>query len=237
MKQMLAVLMLFPMLLWSQNVGIGTNNPTEKLQVNGMIYTSQGGIKFPDNSVQTTAAFNNSGTNLFVGDIIMTINGPGQDFKGIINQFGIMDGINLLNQEDLLERSIISTQGGINLGKMELKEYSIIKPIDNTSAGFFKAMASGTLIPEVIIYYIKPGLPGTTTKNRLIQAVRLNDVYIARQNQLSKVDYESIEEITFFVTKICKSSYKAAVSGPDDVLTFGFDFLSNQVASCPVIPN
>ena len=37
------------------NVGIGTTNPGTKLEVNGMIYSSTGGIKFPDHSIQTYA--------------------------------------------------------------------------------------------------------------------------------------------------------------------------------------
>ena len=38
------------------NVGIGTVTPSEKLSVNGTIESSSGGIKFPDGTVQTTAA-------------------------------------------------------------------------------------------------------------------------------------------------------------------------------------
>jgi hypothetical protein len=38
------------------NVGIGTETPTEKLEVSGTVYSSSGGFKFPDGSVQTTAA-------------------------------------------------------------------------------------------------------------------------------------------------------------------------------------
>jgi hypothetical protein len=37
------------------NVGIGTDSPTSKLTVNGMIETTMGGYKFPDGTVQTTA--------------------------------------------------------------------------------------------------------------------------------------------------------------------------------------
>lgn len=37
------------------NVGINTNLPTSPLTVAGMIQTTSGGVKFPDNSVQTTA--------------------------------------------------------------------------------------------------------------------------------------------------------------------------------------
>lgn len=38
------------------NVGIGTGNPTERLQVQGVIYAFTGGFKFPDGTIQTTAA-------------------------------------------------------------------------------------------------------------------------------------------------------------------------------------
>ena len=37
------------------NVGIGVTGPSEKLQVDGKIYSSNGGFKFPDGTVQSTA--------------------------------------------------------------------------------------------------------------------------------------------------------------------------------------
>jgi hypothetical protein len=42
------------------NVGIGISDPTEKLTVAGTIETTEGGVKFPDGTVQTTAAAANS---------------------------------------------------------------------------------------------------------------------------------------------------------------------------------
>jgi hypothetical protein len=42
--------------LLSSNVGIGTTSPSEKLTVAGVIYSTTGGIKFPDGTIQTTAA-------------------------------------------------------------------------------------------------------------------------------------------------------------------------------------
>jgi hypothetical protein len=39
----------------SGNIGIGTNSPASKLSVNGLIQSTSGGIKFPDNTVQKTA--------------------------------------------------------------------------------------------------------------------------------------------------------------------------------------
>ncbi len=51
----LLILIAMPLLSIAQNVGIGTDTPTEKLQVEGKVYSSQDGFKFPDGSVQTRA--------------------------------------------------------------------------------------------------------------------------------------------------------------------------------------
>ncbi len=53
------------------NVGINTNSPSSPLTVNGIIQSTTGGIKFPDNSVQTTAAAG-SGVYLPLGGGTMT---------------------------------------------------------------------------------------------------------------------------------------------------------------------
>jgi len=38
------------------NVGVGTSSPTQKLEVAGTIYSTSGGVKFPDATIQTSAA-------------------------------------------------------------------------------------------------------------------------------------------------------------------------------------
>src|SRR5439155_25017007 len=43
------------------NVGIGTSAPASKLTVVGLIETTTGGVKFPDGSIQTTAAVGGGG--------------------------------------------------------------------------------------------------------------------------------------------------------------------------------
>jgi hypothetical protein len=45
----------------SGNVGIGTMTPREKLQVTGMIHSTEEGFKFPDGTVMTTAATGGTG--------------------------------------------------------------------------------------------------------------------------------------------------------------------------------
>ncbi|NIA28741.1 MAG: hypothetical protein GWP06_02365 [Actinobacteria bacterium] len=52
------------------NVGIGRTNPGQKLQVAGIIYSTIGGFKFPDGTMQTSAAdgssiWNLSGNNIY----------------------------------------------------------------------------------------------------------------------------------------------------------------------------
>ncbi|HJQ25345.1 MAG TPA: hypothetical protein VKA60_15605 [Blastocatellia bacterium] len=55
------------------NVGIGITAPTAKLSVAGMIQTTLGGLKFPDGTVQTTAATN--GMAAVVHDTTLTGSG------------------------------------------------------------------------------------------------------------------------------------------------------------------
>ncbi|MBU2616452.1 MAG: hypothetical protein KKB79_00515 [Nanoarchaeota archaeon] len=45
------------------NVGVGTTGPTTKLQVAGTIYSTTGGFKFPDGTVQTTASAGGGGSD------------------------------------------------------------------------------------------------------------------------------------------------------------------------------
>ncbi len=57
----------------SGNVGIGTNSPNEKLSVAGTVESTSGGFKFPDGSVQATAA--TVGQNNNAGDPTAAVGG------------------------------------------------------------------------------------------------------------------------------------------------------------------
>jgi len=48
-------------ILTNGNMGIGTVAPSQKLEVAGTIYSTSGGYKFPDGTVQTTAASGGGG--------------------------------------------------------------------------------------------------------------------------------------------------------------------------------
>jgi len=59
---------------FAQNVGIGTLTPNSLLEVAGVICSSDGGFKFPDGTIQTTAATDGTGNTL---DQAYNQGGPG----------------------------------------------------------------------------------------------------------------------------------------------------------------
>jgi hypothetical protein len=107
-------------------LGIGTSSPTSPLTVNGTIESTSGGIKFPDGSLQTTAAAGTSvsegsaavsvsvfGTDTFADDtsaVTLTLSTPA---KAMLFFTGVM-GFNSTVQSYALE-SIFNMDGGATL--------------------------------------------------------------------------------------------------------------------------
>ncbi len=52
---LLLLIIALPLIPKAQNIGIGIDNPTEKLQVGGIIHSTEQGFRFPDGSLQTRA--------------------------------------------------------------------------------------------------------------------------------------------------------------------------------------
>ena len=80
----------------SGNVGIGMMNPGQKLQVAGVIHSTVGGFKFPDGSMQTSAAdgssiWNQLGNNIYysAGRVAIGTTNPGPRKLAVAGTIGL----------------------------------------------------------------------------------------------------------------------------------------------------
>jgi hypothetical protein len=62
LKSFLFAILFVPFCLIAQNKEVQMEGPAAELEVNGIIFSSRGGIKFPDGTIQTTAYLNTGGT-------------------------------------------------------------------------------------------------------------------------------------------------------------------------------
>jgi Uncharacterized protein conserved in bacteria (DUF2345) len=125
------------------NVGVGTTNPQEKLEVAGTIRSTSGGFKFPDGSIQTTAATGNvsgdnlgnhtatqdlnlNGNNLINGNII---NGQNLNIQSVTN-LSEVSGIDLNLQSsrnmELASGQDLNIQGQRNMGLVSGQDLSML---------------------------------------------------------------------------------------------------------------
>ena len=75
------------------NVGVGTDSPTSRFTVVGLIHSLSGGFKFPDGTVQTTAASNNALTTV-VHDVTLIGNGTGGSPLGVAVPLSLLGSSN-----------------------------------------------------------------------------------------------------------------------------------------------
>lgn len=68
------------------NVGVGTTSPQQKISVAGTVESTSGGFKFPDGTIQTTAAS---------GESSLGVNGYQKLPSGLIMQWGVLTNVSL----------------------------------------------------------------------------------------------------------------------------------------------
>ena len=64
----------YGLLVQSGKVGIGTLTPAQKLSVTGVIESTSGGFKFPDGTIQTTAASGSTFSNCYIQPVTLSSN-------------------------------------------------------------------------------------------------------------------------------------------------------------------
>ena len=148
---------------FGENVGIDVSNPLEMLEVNGVIYSRDGGFRFPDGTVQTTAATGGGIGNTLdqaydqggpgVGRIIFADSGSvriaGTDGLIVDGNVGInttepdheLDVDGYVKADGYYTDDIIFQKGGIKLWRMYVDENGV----------YLENMLSGQIFRLVIL--------------------------------------------------------------------------------------
>jgi len=147
-------LLLSPFILSGQNIGIGTDNPTEKLQVAGKVFSSEEGFKFPDGSVQTRA--NNAYETQDAGDvrwiIIMDLVDP-----PIPGSFTFGPYVGKVKVLDYQWGMTMNPMGGA--GALAVKTLKIVKNIDMSTNPLLQKALNGNYFVDIRLYFLKD-VPG-----------------------------------------------------------------------------
>ena len=137
------IVTIFVPVLSGQNVGIDIENPSEKLQVSGIIHTTEGGLRFPDGSLQTTAAMNTTSS----GDL------P----EYMVKTYMAYDNIdtNTPDYTEWVKLYGVSYDHIINPGGSQpcMSNLTILKSLDNFSVDLHRNNFTRTSIDDVEIHY------------------------------------------------------------------------------------
>lgn len=117
-------------ILIGQNIGIGVENPTEKLEVDGVIYSKTGGFRFPDSTIQNSAVHANSIVDAAKDRniILMEIQINGADIDGPYSDDNFINVFEVIDWEMNLERDLTNGYGGLIRAP-----FSLVKNIDGKS--------------------------------------------------------------------------------------------------------
>ena len=129
----------------TDNVGIGTTTPTEKLTVYGIVESTDGGFKFPDGSVQTTAATGGAPSGSGDGHSLDADDGTPTDVLYVDNDGNV--GIGTTTPLGILD--LTSTSGAFIVPRMTAAQRNNLPVINgsiiyNTSSNEFNFLQNGS---------------------------------------------------------------------------------------------
>lgn len=199
--------------IFGQNVGIGLDNPpTEKLEVNGIIFSRQGGVKFPDGTVQTTAYVPGSGMMMetgLSGLVIEFSQGPGINVSGPAMASMITNGLNLSSVQEGVGIGV-STQGGaLTASAPSLSEITVTRASDYNSASIRNLVQKAVPVPYIEVFYLRMLTNGSHVISHI---ARFENCLVSGYSTSSGGETPS-ESISIAFLKACHRSYKRDAAG------------------------
>ena len=153
-NMMLAVMLAIPWLSVAQNVGIGVDDPTEKLQVGGVVHSTIDGFRFPDGSLQSRAynAYEIQDAGDFRWIVILDFTNP--DIWGSFG-WGIYEHCVKVVDYQWKSTYVPPPPGG-GAGTFSIGDISIVKNIDLSTNPLLEKFFNAQYIPEFWLYFLRP---------------------------------------------------------------------------------
>lgn len=215
----LAILCLYGWSLSAQNAGIGTATPSEKLEVAGTIYTNQGGIKFPDETVQTTAAFNAPPPT----ESMKHAAGFAKFFKASLD--GPLDTLGKTKMSLLYNVNYPMIKTGTS--QLQVGPIFIIKETDKGTPGFFSSVVTQAQVNSIEIYLTRLNASGDP---EIYMTIYLSNTIVSEiTTQMSKAyyGYYANEDV------ITLHPQKVAIKDVGSGNCYCYDLVLNQTCTCP----
>jgi len=177
----------------AQNVGIGIDNPTEKLQVNGIVHSVVDGFRFPDGTLQSSASTDyepqDAGDNRWI--IILKCVNP-----AIIGSFSFDTLVNVIKVVDYAWGMISVPEPGGG-GEVTINTVKIIKNIEASTNPLLHRALLGQVMPELRLYFFMPTETGMRLYYKFIMHNILITNFIQEMVYKGGQDYSHMDIIEF----------------------------------------
>ncbi|AWW00259.1 type VI secretion system tube protein Hcp [Arcticibacterium luteifluviistationis] len=205
--------------------------PAPELEVNGIIFSSSGGIKFPDGTIQTTAYLNTGSPamDMDLSGLVIEFD-PATEIEGPAMGDGISKGLNLESISEGSSNSStthIGTGGGS--GSPSFQDLTISRQSDANTAIFRSYVGTGTHIAYIEVFYLRY----TGSKYVIDHKVKYENCLITSFSMSHSDGGTPSESIGINFQKACYCSYTRDAAGAATRTTsFSWDVAANSSPAC-----
>jgi len=233
-KTSIVFLCLSTTILFAQETKGVSMAPVPELEVNGIIFSSSGGIKFPDGTIQTTAYLNTGSPamDMDLSGLVIEFD-PATTIEGPAMGDGISKGLNVESiSEGSSNSSTTHIGGGGGAGSANFQDLAFSRKSDVNSAKIRSYVATGNHISYIEVFHLKY----SNSKYVIDHKVRYENCIVTSFSFSNSDGSQPNESIGINFQKACYCSYTRDTAGAATRTTsFGWDVAANTswACSCP----